>query len=222
MTSSILTGYSSHVAERNKQGLPPLPLTFEQTSAVCSRLREGNTSDSGFDLLELLSERIDPGVTDGGKVKAELLGDVAKGEIEISGLSIGRSIELLGSMQGGYNVEQLVALLDQGGANCEAVVSALSDTLLISEPDFRQVDSMRSSGNVAAGQVVTNWAEATWFTSRPEVLGEIELVVYRIEGEINTDDFSPAKHAPSRDDIPLHALSFLQKRNLRPFRKSMI
>jgi aconitate hydratase 2/2-methylisocitrate dehydratase len=157
MTTSILEDYKSHVTERSGKGIPPLPLSYQQTSAICDALREGTIKDKGLDLRELLSERIDPGVTDAGKLKAELLGDVANGNINISGLSKGRAIELLGSMQGGYNVGQLIPLLGLGGDESEAAVSALSNTLLISEPDFKQVNLMRTNGSAAAGQVVTNW-----------------------------------------------------------------
>ncbi len=219
MTTSLLEDYNVHVQERAEEGIPPLPLSYQLTSAVCTALREGTIKDKGLDLLQLLSQRIDPGVTDAGKLKAELLGDVAKGELRIFDLSQSDAIKLLGSMQGGYNVEQLIPLLELAEDQSKAAVSALSNTLLISEPDFKKVDAMRSNGNAAAGQVVTNWSDATWFTSRPEIPGEIELVVYRIEGEINTDDFSPAQHAKTRDDIPRHALSFLERRKPEAFKE---
>ena len=204
----MLETYFIHEQERNELGIPPLPLTPDQTEEVCRLLQQ---PPSGKDklLLHLLSDRVSPGVDPAAKVKAEWLFLLAKGEISSPALFKEDAIALLGTMLGGFNIEPLIELLDFDGL-AEAASDALKKTILVYNSFDRVVDLAKT--NPYARSVLQSWAEGDWFLLRPELPAEISLLVYKVDGEINTDDLSPAKHAWSRPDIPLHALSMGESR----------
>ena len=204
----MLDSYRKHVDERAALGLPPLPLSADQTLALVDLLKEPPAGEGEF-LVELLSNQVPPGVDDASKVKAEFLALVAQGETVCTLLDRLAAIKLLGTMMGGYNVVPLIELLDDADL-AEAAVDALSNTLLVYD-SFNDVVA-RSESNPQAKQVLKNWADATWFTSRPEMDQEVTVTVFKVPGETNTDDLSPASEAWSRPDIPLHAQSMLKNR----------
>ncbi|MBN2713713.1 MAG: aconitate hydratase B, partial [Planctomycetes bacterium] len=198
------TEYEAHVKERAEQGIPPLPLTAGQAEELVQRL-ETATADSGAELLGLLQDRIAPGVDPAAKVKAEWLNKVAVRETASAVVTPERAVELLGTMLGGYNVPYLVDLLDNIELS-RVAAEALKKMVLVFD-NFAKVKEKADRGNGVAKEVVKSWAEAEWFTSRDELPGKMTLKVFKVDGETNTDDFSPAKDAPTRPDIPLHALS---------------
>lgn len=203
----MLTEYQSHVDERAQQGLPPLPLNAEQVSALIEQLKSG--SDNGEQLLDLLIHRVPPGVDQAAYVKASFLTEVAKGKVTCTLLDAVKATELLGTMMGGYNVQSLIDLLDieQTAAAAE---KALSKTLMIYDAYHDVVE--KAQNNAYAKRVLESWAEAEWFTSRPALPESITLTVFKVPGETNTDDLSPATEAWSRPDIPLHAKAMLQSK----------
>jgi len=198
----MIEQYLKHLEERRAQGLPPLPLEAEQTRAVCDLLRQPPEQHKDL-LASLLAGRVPPGVSDAARVKAEFLGAIAKGAAASPAISRRRAVELLGTMLGGYNVPPLVALLGDTDLG-EAAATALCGTLFVFD-GFDAVSKLAYAGNANAKRVMKSWADAEWFTSRPPLPKEITAVVFKVDGEINTDDFSPARHAPTRPDIPLHA-----------------
>ena len=205
-----LDEYHQHVEERAKLGIPPLPLTAEQTSHLCEMLK--NPPDElKEELLMLLRDRIPPGVDEAAYVKAGFLTAIAKGEIECPLISKQGAVSLLGTMMGGYNVQSLVTLLKSQDSNVasEAAI-ALSKTLLVFDA-FNDVLEL-SEINPYAKQVVDSWANASWFIGKPKVSEAITVTVFKVPGETNTDDLSPAPHATSRPDIPLHALAMLESK----------
>ena len=199
--------YWNHVAERAALGIPPLPLTAGQTKEVCRQLEQAE-GDEGRKLLELLVQRVSPGVDPAAQVKAEFLTRVARGEVACPLIGQREAVGLLGTMLGGYNLHPLIALLDVPELT-ETAATALSHTLLVFDA-WR--DLLAKKGHAAAERVLQSWAEAEWFTARPPLPEAIEATVYKVDGEINTDDFSPAVHAVSRADIPRHALVMGEKR----------
>ncbi len=207
----MLTAYRQHVAERAAQGIPPLPLTAQQTSELVALLLSPPAGEEKA-LVELLTHRVPAGVDDAAKVKATFLAKVAKGEQKCALVSPKEATVLLGTMLGGFNIAPLVALLDS--AECAATAAeALKKTLLVFEA-FHDVAGKADKGNAHAKAVLQSWADAEWFTSRPEVPESAKVTVFKIPGETNTDDLSPAPDAWSRPDIPLHALAMLK--NGRP------
>jgi len=204
----MLDVYAQHIAVRASQGLPPLPLSAEQTSALVALLREP-PAGTAEQLIDLLSNQVPPGVDEAAQVKAEFLAAVAKGEAACPLLAREQAVALLGTMMGGYNVAPLIDLLDDP-ALATAAVAALSNTLLVYD-SFNDI-AARAGKNHHARQVLVNWAEATWFTSRPPMPEELTVTVFKVAGETNTDDLSPASEAWSRPDIPLHAQSMLINR----------
>ncbi|MDX2272623.1 MAG: bifunctional aconitate hydratase 2/2-methylisocitrate dehydratase [Cyanobacteriota bacterium] len=207
----MLAEYHQQAAQRSALGIPPLPLNAAQTAELCERLLH-LPADQGEFLLELLRERIPPGVDEAAYVKASFLGSLAKGEVTSPLLSPKQAVELLGTMLGGYNVGILVELLgDARPEIASAATTALSHTLLIFDA-FHDIQELATSGNAYAQQVMTAWAEAEWFTSKPTLPETITVTIFKVEGEINTDDLSPARHATTRPDIPLHALAMLESR----------
>jgi aconitate hydratase 2/2-methylisocitrate dehydratase len=202
----MLSAYRDHVAERAQQGIPPLPLNASQASALCDLLQNPPAGEEEF-LLSLLRDRIPPGVDQAAYVKAGWLTAIAKGEHTSPLVSPTRAVELLGTMVGGYNVQTLIDLLtnDQLG---DLAATALKKTLLVFDA-FNQVLEL-SKTNARARSVIESWAAAEWFTSRPVLPETVTVTVFKVTGEINTDDFSPASQAFSRPDIPLHALSMLE------------
>jgi aconitate hydratase 2/2-methylisocitrate dehydratase len=199
----MLNDYLKHKAERQALGIPPLPLSADQTAALCELLLD---SPSGREelLLELLAGRVPPGVDEAARVKADFLGGIVRGKVVCPLLTPQAAIDLLGAMLGGFNVPYLIAALDDPRLADEAA-RALSSLTLVYDA-FEAVLS-RSKTNPAARQVIESWAAADWFTSAADFPAEFTVRIFKVEGEINTDDFSPAGDAWSRPDIPLHALS---------------
>ena len=206
----MLEEYKKQAAEREKLGIPALPLTAQQTSELCEILKNPPEANKE-DLLSLLRDRVPPGVDDAAYVKAGFLTAVAKGEIECPVISARDAVFLLGTMMGGYNVQSLVDLLkcDDDDIATEAV-KALSKTLLVFDA-FNDVLELADT-NTYAKQVIDSWADAEWFTSRPKPAEAITVTVFKVPGETNTDDLSPAPHATTRPDIPLHALAMLESK----------
>jgi len=206
----MLSAYRAAAAERTAQGIPPLPLTAEQTQAL-TQLLEQPPAGEDQELLHLLSERIPPGVDAAAYVKATWLSAIAQGSASSPLVSPLDAVRLLGTMVGGYNVAALIELLQhQDDALANAAAEGLSRTLLVYDA-FHDVMEL-SSSNRYAKQVVDSWAGAEWFTAKPELPAEITVTVFKVEGETNTDDLSPATHATTRPDIPLHALAMLESR----------
>ena len=206
----MLEAYRKHAAEREALGIPALPLTAEQTSELCEILKNPPEAEQE-ELLALLRDRVPPGVDDAAYVKAGFLTAVAKGEIKCPVISATEAVRLLGTMIGGYNVQSLVDLLK---SDDEAIVTeatkALSKTLLVFDA-FNDVLEL-SQSNSYAKQVIDSWADAEWFTNRPKPAEAITVTVFKVPGETNTDDLSPAPHATTRPDIPLHALAMLESK----------
>ncbi|HEY8976075.1 MAG TPA: bifunctional aconitate hydratase 2/2-methylisocitrate dehydratase, partial [Burkholderiaceae bacterium] len=207
----MLEAYRQHVAERAALGIPPLPLNAQQTADVIELLKAPPAGEDAF-LLDLLTHRVPPGVDDAAKVKASFLSAVAHGDVEVALISKAKATELLGTMLGGYNVKPLIDLLDHADVAQEAA-NALKKTLLMFDY-FHDVAEKATAGNKFAAEVIDSWAKAEWFTSRPEVPKKITVTVFKVTGETNTDDLSPAPDAWSRPDIPLHYLAMLK--NARP------
>ncbi len=200
----MLAAYRQHVEERAAQGIPPKPLNAEQTADLVELLKNPPAGEDAF-LLDLLTHRVPPGVDEAAYVKAAFLSAVARGETTSPLLGRSQAVELLGMMLGGYNIETLVGLLDDPEL-AEAAARELKHTLLMFDA-FHDVEEKARAGNVQAQAVLQSWADAEWFTSRPEVPESIKTAVFKVTGETNTDDLSPAPDAWSRPDIPLHALA---------------
>jgi len=198
----VLNEYHNHVEQRAQEGLPPLALDAEQVSALVDLLKSAATEE----LLDLLIHRVPPGVDQAAYVKASFLADVAKGSASCTLIDAVKATELLGTMMGGYNIEALIELLDNDvtAATAEA---ALSKTLLVYDAYHDVVE--KAATNDYAKRVVQSWADADWFTSRPALAESITVTVFKVAGETNTDDLSPATEAWSRPDIPLHAKAML-------------
>ncbi|MEB3149769.1 MAG: aconitate hydratase B, partial [Sphaerospermopsis sp.] len=203
----MLEQYRQHVAERAALGIPPLPLDAKQTSELCELLKNPPNGEEET-LLHLLRDRIPPGVDAAAYVKAGFLTGIAKGEITSPLISATEAVELLGTMVGGYNVQSLIELLQFPVA--EQATTALIKTLLVYDA-FHDVLEL-SQTNPHAKRVIDSWAEAKWFTARPQLPEAITVTVFKVPGETNTDDLSPATHATTRPDIPLHALAMLESR----------
>ena len=205
----MLSAYRDHVAERAAQGIPPLPLNTQQAADLVELLQNPPAGEEAF-LLSLLRDRIPPGVDQAAYVKAGWLTAIAKGETTSSLVSPAYAVELLGTMVGGYNVQTLIDLLSNDDLG-DLAATALKKTLLVFDA-FNQVLEL-SKTNPRARAVIESWAAAEWFTSRPPLPETLTVTVFKVTGEINTDDFSPAAQAFSRPDIPLHALSMLDSRD---------
>lgn len=207
---TFLTGYRAGAAERAALGVPPLPLSAPQAQALTELLVTPPAGEEAF-LLELLSERIPPGVDEAAYVKASWLTAVARGEAASPLVRPVAATRLLATMIGGYNVGALIGLLTSADADVAAAAAAgLSRTVLVYDA-FHDVIELAGT-HPLAGQVVESWAAADWFTSRPELPAQITVTVFKVEGETNTDDLSPATHATTRPDIPLHAQAMLETR----------
>jgi aconitate hydratase 2/2-methylisocitrate dehydratase len=209
--SDFLQTYRAHVAERTALGIPPLPLSAKQVAEVIELLKSPPQGEETF-LLDLITHRVPPGVDDAAKVKASFLAAVAHGDIAVGLISKAKATELLGTMVGGYNVKPLIDLLDDAAVAAVAA-EGLKKTLLMFDA-FHDVAEKCKAGNAKAKEVMQSWADAQWFTSRPEVPKTITVTVFKVPGETNTDDLSPAPDAWSRPDIPLHYLAMLK--NTRP------
>jgi aconitate hydratase 2/2-methylisocitrate dehydratase len=207
----MLQTYRAHVAERAALGIPPLPLSAKQTGELIELLKSPPKGEEAT-LVDLITHRVSAGVDDAAKVKASYLAAVAHGTEKCPLISREKATELLGTMLGGYNISPLVDLLDDA-AVAEVAANGLKKTLLMFD-QFHDVKDKADKGNAQAKAVLQSWAEAEWFTSRPEVPQSITLTIFKVDGEINTDDLSPAPDAFSRPDIPLHALAM--HKNARP------
>lgn len=208
----MLSSYRQHVAERAALGIPPLPLTAQQTAEVIELLKAPPAGDHAAEeqafLLDLITQRVPAGVDDAAKVKASYLAAVAFGTEKNTLISRERATELLGTMLGGYNIHPLVELLDDAQVGTIAA-EALKKTLLMFDA-FHDVQDKAEAGNANAQSVLRSWADAEWFTSRPEVPESLTITVFKVTGETNTDDLSPAPDATTRPDIPMHALAMLK------------
>ncbi len=204
----MLKAYRQHAEERAKQGIPPLPLTAKQTAALCELLKNPPEGEEEF-LLHLLRDRVPPGVDQSAYVKASFLTSIAKEEVESPLIPPIEAVKLLGTMVGGYNVQSLIDLLKSPQeAIASAAVNALKKIVLVYD-SYHDVMELASSNDYAQ-QVIDSWKEAQWFTERPELPENITITVFKVPGETNTDDLSPAPHATTRPDIPLHALAMLE------------
>ena len=205
----MLQAYRQHVAERAALGIPPLPLSAQQTAELIELLKAPPAGE-GATLVELLTHRVPAGVDDAAKVKASYLAAVAHGTEVCPLISREQATDLLGTMLGGYNISPLIDLLDDATV-AAAAAKALKFTLLMFD-QFHDVKDKADKGNAFAKEVLQSWADGEWFTSRPEVPQSITVSIFKVTGETNTDDLSPAPDAWSRPDIPLHALAMLKNK----------
>jgi aconitate hydratase 2/2-methylisocitrate dehydratase len=213
IVSEFLSSYRAHVAERSAQGIPPLPLSAQQTGEVIELLKNPPKGEEKM-LVDLITYRVPAGVDDAAKVKASYLAAVAHGTEKCALITRQQATQLLGTMLGGYNISPMIDLLDDADAAvAQEVAKGLKFTLLMFD-QFHDVQEKAEKGNAYAKAVLQSWADAEWFTSRPEVPQSIKLTVFKCAGEINTDDLSPAPDAWSRPDIPLHAIAM--HKNARP------
>ena len=203
----MLEAYRKHVEERAAQGVVPQPLNAEQTAGLVELLKNPPAGEEEF-LVDLITNRVPAGVDEAAYVKAGFLSALAKGETSSPLLSKQRAVELLGTMQGGYNIATMVELLDSAELGAVAA-EQLKHTLLMFDA-FHDVAEKAKAGNEHAKSVMQSWADGEWFTNRPAVAEKVSLSVFKVTGETNTDDLSPAPDAWSRPDIPLHALAMLK------------
>ena len=201
----MLNEYKAHVDERANQNIPPLPLDADQTSQLVDLLKAEHEESEL--LLHLLKERVPAGVDQAAYVKAAFLSDITTGKADSPYVSKVDAVKILGTMLGGYNIQPLIECLKIDGLGSDAA-DALSKTLLIFDA-FNEIFEL-SQSNEHAKKVIDSWAEGTWFTEKSEIPEQIKLTVYKVPGEINTDDLSPATDAWSRPDIPLHALAMFK------------
>ena len=201
----MLEAYRQHVEERAQQDLPPLPLDSEQVAQLIDLLKSPVKGEED-QILELFIHRVPPGVDQAAYVKAGFLADIVAGKATSPLIDAAKATEILGTMLGGYNIEPLIGALDND-ALAPIAVQALSKTLLMFDA-YHDVYE-KSQSNKFAKEIIDNWSNATWFTDRPEMPKKITVTVFKVEGETNTDDLSPASEAWSRPDIPLHAKAML-------------
>ena len=203
----MLENYKNHVEERLKEGIPPLPLNAEQVSDLVELLKSPPNGEEDY-LLDLITNRTPAGVDPAAYVKAAFLTALAKAETSSPLIDKKHATKLLGTMLGGYNVESLISLLEDDEVGSLAA-DGLSKTLLMFNAKHDVIELAKINDN--AKRVVESWSDGEWFTSKPKLPEVIKAIVFRVDGEINTDDLSPAPDAPSRPDIPLHALAMLKK-----------
>ncbi|QKF66773.1 aconitate hydratase 2 [Arcobacter venerupis] len=207
---SLLANYKAHSQERLNEGnLPALPLTAEQTAELVELLKANPVVEAEY-CLDLFTNKINPGVDDAAYVKAAFLNDIVQGNVTCSVISKVQAIEILGTMMGGFNVTPLVEALKIADV-ADAAANELKNTILVYNA-FNDVKELMDAGNAKAKEVIESWANAEWFTNKPALEEEMTLTVYKIPGETNTDDLSPATVAFTRSDIPLHATAMLQSR----------
>ena len=204
---AVLQEYRKHVEERAAEGVVPKPLDAEQVAQLVELIKNPPAGEEEF-ILDLLVNRVPPGVDDAAYVKAGFLAAVAKGEATSAILTAERATELLGTMLGGYNIEPMIQLLENDALSAKAA-DGLKKTLLMFDA-FYDVKDKAEAGNAAAKEVMQSWADAEWFTSRDKVAEKITVKVFKVTGETNTDDLSPAPDAWSRPDIPVHAKAMLK------------
>jgi aconitate hydratase 2/2-methylisocitrate dehydratase len=208
---TLLKDYADHVAERAAQGIPPLPLNAEQINCVTQLLEKENISESDY-LLDLLINRVPPGVDEAAYIKASWLTAIVNGEKHCKFINSQKAIQILGTMIGGYNVNSLIEILkSKNNLLAKEAAQVLKNIILVydSANDIFEL----SQNNIYAEEVVNSWANAEWFTTKKSLPTEITCLAFKIDGETNTDDLSPAVHATTRPDIPLHSLSMLEFKN---------
>ncbi len=198
----MLDEYRKHVEERNTEGVPPLPLNSRQVTDLIELLKNPPAGEEDF-LLDLITNRVPAGVDEAAAVKAEFLADIARGNSVCPLINRVKAVELLGTMLGGYNINPIIDALDDAEL-APAAVKALSHTLLMFDA-FYDIKEKARAGDSSAQQVLQSWADAEWFTRSPKLPEKITVTIFKVPGETNTDDLSPATDAWSRPDIPLHA-----------------
>ena len=203
----MLENYRKHVAERAAQGIAPKPLEAAQVAELVELLKSPPAGEEAF-LVDLITNRVPPGVDEAAYVKAGFLAALAKGEVHSPLISAEKAVELLGTMQGGYNIHALIESLDDEKL-APVAAKALSHTLLMFD-NFYDVEEKAKAGNSYAQKIIQSWADADWFLERPQLAEKLTVTVFKVSGETNTDDLSPAPDAWSRPDIPLHALAMLK------------
>ncbi len=212
---ALVEDYKAHTEERAKLGVPPLPLTAEQTAELVELLKADPIVEEDY-LLDLLKNHVPAGVDDAAYVKAAFLNAIVTGDAHCKALTPVDAIKILGSMLGGFNVGPLVEALKSNHVEiAQAAADELKNTILVYDA-FNTVKDLMDEGNSFAKEVIESWANAEWFTNKPELEKEITLTVYKVPGETNTDDLSPASEAFTRADIPLHANAFLVARMEKP------
>jgi len=210
---SLVANYKAHTEERAKLGVPPLALTAEQVADLVELLKVSPIVESDY-VLNLFENKIPAGVDDAAYVKAAFLNDVVQGNVSCDAIDASHACVILGKMLGGFNVTPLVEAL-KIEAIAEVAATQLKNTLLVYD-SFNDVKALMDAGNTHAKGVVESWANAEWFTNKDAIPAETTVTVYKIPGETNTDDLSPASEAFTRADIPLHANSFLVNRMDNP------
>ena len=205
---SFIEEYKKHTQERAKLGIPPLPLTAEQTAELVELLKQVPIIEEEY-LMDLFLNHINPGVDDAAYVKAAFLNDIVQGKTSSPAISKKRAVEILGTMLGGYNVKPLIDALTLEDEIAQEAANQLKNTLLVYDM-FYDVEELAKDGNKYAKEVLLSWANAEWFTTKAKLPESIKAIVFKVAGETNTDDLSPASEAFTRSDIPLHALSMLK------------
>jgi aconitate hydratase 2/2-methylisocitrate dehydratase len=203
----MLQAYRDHIAEREAEGIPPKPLDAQQVADLIELIKNPPASEEEY-LIELLTQHVPAGVDEAAYVKAGFLAAISSGEVTTGLIDAVKAVEILGTMLGGYNIQPLIAALDNDDT-AEAAVEALAHTLLVFDA-FHDIKEKADAGNVYARQVIESWANAEWFTSNPALAEKITVTIFKVPGETNTDDLSPAQDAWSRPDIPLHANAMLK------------
>jgi aconitate hydratase 2/2-methylisocitrate dehydratase len=211
---ALIEEYKAHVAERAKLGVPPLALTAKQTAELVELLKASPIADVDY-AMDMFENKIPAGVDDAAYVKAAFLNDIVQGNVSCDAISPVKACEILGKMLGGFNVKPLIEALKLGGEVADTAAEQLKNTLLVYDA-FNDVKAMMDEGNAKAKEIIESWANGEWFTNKPELEKEITVTVYKVPGETNTDDLSPASEAFTRADIPLHANSFLQSKMDKP------
>jgi aconitate hydratase 2/2-methylisocitrate dehydratase len=210
----LIEDYKAHTQERTTLGVPPLPLTAQQTAELVELLKASPVVDAEY-ALDMFENQVPAGVDDAAYVKAAFLNDIVQGNATSKAIDKIKAIEILGKMLGGYNVGPLVAALKLDDTLASAAATELKNTILVYDA-FNDVKTLMDGGNAYAKAIIESWAAGEWFTNKPELDREITVTVYKIPGETNTDDLSPASEAFTRADIPLHANSFLVARMENP------
>ena len=205
---TLLKDYAVHVAERAAKGIPPLPLNAEQTNCITKLLEQDSTYDSSY-LLDLLINRVPPGVDEAAYVKASWLTAIVNSEKYCKSINPEKAIEILGTMIGGYNVNSLVEILKGKNSLLAKKAAEVLKNIILVYDSANEIFEL-SQNNIYAKEVVNSWANAEWFTNKKVLEKEITCLVFKVDGETNTDDLSPAVHATTRPDIPMHALAMLE------------
>ncbi|NKQ41382.1 MAG: bifunctional aconitate hydratase 2/2-methylisocitrate dehydratase [Sulfurovum sp.] len=211
---SLLEDYKAHTAERAELNVPPLALTADQVADLVELLKAKQVADVDY-ALDLFTQKVPAGVDDAAYVKAAFLNDIVQGKTQCEAIDATKACEILGTMLGGFNVKPLVEALNLSGEVADTAAEQLKNTILVYDA-FNDVKAMADEGNEKAKEILLAWANAEWFTNKKEMDREITVTVYRIPGETNTDDLSPASEAFTRADVPLHANSFLINRMDNP------